>query len=523
MVGTSLGAASALAGARTAAAQAPSTLETTTASRPRKAGPILVRSRRQLLCDQVLVERGSALLKDWPRDIRWNVGSVERSPEPVYVPHLPWEQGCFYWPRVLYDGGRFRLWYNAAADETIGGITQEYDNVAYAESDDGIHWRTPELGIIEWNGSKKNNIVFNAGRSEGGLRAHGPAPFIDPAAPPAERYKMVYGDNLGSRTTNGSAFFGLLGAYSADGLHWRRYPEVFMIKPDAQSGVSYDPVLGKYVAYVRGGGKYGGLPLGPDPIPAADRGRTIFRMESDDFRKWTPPVPCLEPDIYDPMDMDYYTNGYSAYPWADRVHFMFPGAFHAGPQKTRIQVAVSRDNVHWTRPARETFIDNGPEGSYDAGMIYVAPGLVDVGGDRLALYTQTAALGKDSMARQKSPYHGFAMGRVTFRKDRIIGMEAGQAEGFFSTRDLLFEGGQLEVNAEPTAANGQLSVEIASVESGRICDGYEFSACDTIRRDDLHTVVRWGGKTDVSRWAQKPVRVRFRARSMRIYAFQFKA
>jgi hypothetical protein len=71
-------------------------------------------------------------------------------------------------------------------------------------------------------------------------------------------------------------------------------------------------------------------------------------------------------------------------------------AFHEALQKTNIQVAVTRDNRYWFRSARDTFINNGPEGNYDAGMIYVSPGLVDIGNERLALYTQVAALGKDS-------------------------------------------------------------------------------------------------------------------------------
>ena len=31
----------------------------------------------------------------------------------------------------------------------------------YAESDDGVHWRRPELGLVEFQGSKKNNILWS--------------------------------------------------------------------------------------------------------------------------------------------------------------------------------------------------------------------------------------------------------------------------------------------------------------------------------------------------------------------------
>ncbi|MBM3737594.1 MAG: hypothetical protein FJW39_17575 [Acidobacteria bacterium] len=491
-------------------------------ARRRPPKPINVRTRRQLLFDYTLVHRGTPEDLDYPRNIRWSVGKVEKSPSPVYSPRLPWERGCFYWPRVLKDGGKYRLWYNAAADETIGGVTQEYDKVAYAESDDGVTWRTPDLGIIEWNGSKKNNIVFNCERPGGGQRAHGPCVFIDPTAPPAERYKMVYGDSPGQRPPLCSLAV-LMGAYSPDGLHWRRYPEAFMIHPDAQTGAGYDPYLGKYVAYVRGGSDYGEVAVPSDPIERAARGRAVRRIESSSFRSWTPPEPCVAPDDSDPLDLDFYTNGYSEYPWADRVHFMFLGAFRGGAQETDIQVAVSRDNRRWTRPVRQPFITNGPKGSYDAGMIHVGPGIVDLGGDRMAVYTQCAALGKDSVERQKSPYHGFTLGRAVFPRDRIIGIEAQREQGFFSTRALVFDGSQLAVNVEPTGPNARLAVELVSAADSKPCANYTFSDCRPIDRDGVDLKVSWQHTGEVGSWAGKPVRLRFRFEEMRIYAFQFLA
>ena len=35
--------------------------------------------------------------------------------------------------------------------------------VSYAESEDGIHWEKPKLGIIDVGGSKQNNVVFDGG------------------------------------------------------------------------------------------------------------------------------------------------------------------------------------------------------------------------------------------------------------------------------------------------------------------------------------------------------------------------
>ena len=31
----------------------------------------------------------------------------------------------------------------------------------YAESKDGVNWRKPKLGIVEYNGSRENNLVWD--------------------------------------------------------------------------------------------------------------------------------------------------------------------------------------------------------------------------------------------------------------------------------------------------------------------------------------------------------------------------
>ena len=54
------------------------------------------------------------------------------------------------------------------AGESVGyvtsanfGYTTGKSNTGYAESTDGINWEKPELGIIDFEGSKTNNLVWN--------------------------------------------------------------------------------------------------------------------------------------------------------------------------------------------------------------------------------------------------------------------------------------------------------------------------------------------------------------------------
>ena len=65
----------------------------------------------------------------------------------------PWEtdekgSGSFY-TTVFPEGDIFRMYYRG-----------HHTNACYAESEDGINWCKPDLGIIELEGSKKNNVIF---------------------------------------------------------------------------------------------------------------------------------------------------------------------------------------------------------------------------------------------------------------------------------------------------------------------------------------------------------------------------
>ena len=77
-----------------------------------------------------------------------------------------------------------------------------------------LTWTRPELGLIEFNGSKRNNIVLE------GDGAHNLAPFRDrnPAATGPQRYKAV-GSGVRDRKPV------LYGFVSPDGLRWSKIRE----------------------------------------------------------------------------------------------------------------------------------------------------------------------------------------------------------------------------------------------------------------------------------------------------------
>ena len=502
---------------------------------------VTVGTRRQLLFDDFLMGIGDARHDSYPHHIRWSVGTVERSPdERLLFADEPWEDRMM-WMSVLYDEGRYRLWYNLHKEfPRVPGEKPQGPCVAYAESDDGLSWRKPTFSHVKRYGFEESNIVFTGGPDSWSMELGNV--FVDPVAPAEERYKMLYptwesGHIYGA--VDGVPYVpeaGVLrGAHSPDGIHWTRYQHIFLGRyTDSQNVATYDPVLGKYVAYVRTMSSHGGLNIGDHPVRATRRGRAIARMESDDYRHWSHPEPTFAADLHDGFNVDFYNPAYSRYEGAERAHFMFPSALHHRSGRTPVQVAVSRDNRTWRRPTREIFVPIGAPGHFDDHRIHVAPGILPAGKDHLALYYRAenwphgGAI--DSFRPTDGRHHKTAMGRVVFKRDRIVGIEAEAHEGTFWTRPLLFEGRRLVVNVEPTGPDPRLKVQLLAVDPESFesywtddtpAPGYSFADSIPLTSDELDGVVRWTHGAELGQWAGKPVRLHFLLRDVRLYAFQF--
>ena len=87
----------------------------------------------------------------------------------VLVFDQPWEGNISWQLGVFKDGDIYRMYYVGRSDpsyarqaglEPAETLVPEHPHFfCYAESRDGIHWTRPELGLYEFNGSKKNNIL----------------------------------------------------------------------------------------------------------------------------------------------------------------------------------------------------------------------------------------------------------------------------------------------------------------------------------------------------------------------------
>jgi hypothetical protein len=182
--------------------------------------------------------------------------------EVVLVADQPWEGNTSAYYTVFQDGDRYRMYYRGSHYDTATRRAAHAEVTCYAESRDGIRWEKPELGLHEFQGSTRNNIVWT------GAGTHNFTPFKDenPAAPPESRYKALAG---------GSG--GLVALQSADGVRWSRIRDKPVITQgafDSQNLAFWDPHAKVYREYHR-----------------AFRGvRDIMTGTSDDFLTWTNPV-----------------------------------------------------------------------------------------------------------------------------------------------------------------------------------------------------------------------------------------
>lgn len=447
---------------------------------------------------------------EMPFGVTLGVHRPRIDPQPLVEAEHPWESRINVYSTLFEDEGRFRLYYECYL---IGEREQPDDlkaMLAYAESDDGVTWRKPSIGQIDFKGSTENNLVYglNLARGRG---AHGATVFKDPSAPPTERYKLVHMARETGR-------LGVFGAISPDGLHWTAIDEPLVpdYMSDTQTVVAFDAAKGRYVGYFRG---WNSLHHG-----SWHGRRTIAYAETEDFRHWPVPKMIVEPDRHDGPDTDIYTNGYTIWPGATDAYLMFPAFYQRARDILEVHLLTSRDGVRWERASREPVVPSGEPGSTWEGGVYAGSGLVALRPNEWSLpigpQWHTHNQEHFVQGRMADPPHRGYVCRAIWRKDGFTSLEA-QAEGRCTTVPLIFSGDRLELNAW-TYFGGDVRVELIEAD-GTPVPGYSFAECDPISGDAPQQTVTWQGNADLADWVGKPMRLRLWLRRARLHALQFLA
>ena len=470
--------------------------------------PVDITGRPQLFVDDFVIERSEGVSRTLNRPEK-----VEQNP--IMRPDRPWEGSlCMQPGTVIYDEQDriFKMWYLTFASREKPDV-EEF--LCYATSRDGLHWERPDLNLVDYLGSKANNILLRwANWTHVVLK--------DPRDPdPSRRYKLAYwrwhepGPQMGVRV-----------AFSPDGIHWTEYPSNPVV-PWPLSGdtfsVMQDPVSNQFWLYHKS-----------EVVPV----RKVARLVSDDFIHWREDRVVLEPDEFDPPDTEFY--GLSAFPYGAQYLGLL-WVFHTYPQWVDVQMVSSHDGLAWKRTAgRKIYLELGfmvldySGQSFDSGMVYPANAPVRAGNELFIYYS-----GFNKLHNLPDPDNHGAIGLAKTRVDGFCSLDA-TSTAFVETRPVRLHGASLFVNAEvrkaidiepgstppwehlyngSVNAQGSIRVEIED-ESGAPLRGYEATRCQPIAGDGLDQKVNWEGGRDIGALRERTVRIKFLISRAKLYSFR---
>jgi hypothetical protein len=425
--------------------------------------PIDIGSRVQMFIDSHLIERAE--------NVELRLNHPQRA-EIVLTLDKPWEGPTSAYYSVFRDGEIVRLYYRGGTDQYT----------CYAESKDGIHFMRPDLGIVEFEGSKQNNIIFH------GIESSALAPFRDenPNAKPEQRYKA-----LGYRPSrNGGA---LIAFASPDAIHWTKIqdePVTTRGQFDSLNTVSWDKFERRYRCFSRywDEGAFKGV-------------RAIQSATSDDFLHWSEPTP----NVYaaDAPREHFYTNAAIRCPGAEHVWISFPKRFeperkkiaeHQYPGVSDAVFMSSSDAVHWDRTFTDAWLRPGlDERNWTDRCNMPAWGIIETQPAEFSMYASEHYEWPDNRLRRLViPRHRFASVHAT-------------RHGEFVTPPLKFAGDKLNLNYSTSAA-GSVQVELQD-EQGQPLAGFALADTQPIYGDELDRAVEWRGGSLSN--IKQPIRIRF--------------
>lgn len=404
------------------------------------------------------------------------------------------------------SAGKFRMWYADGKDLQL-----------YAESQDGITWIKPDLGLVSHAGSTKNNIVLANGYMIGIVR--------DPSG---EKDSSGY-TAMVWHTTPHVKQPGFYVYRSTDGLRWigdlRRPVLTSTQNPDLWSSVGmgdtsvfrHDPMLGRYVVDAKFN-----LYLPVETFKAINkpvengknRIRTRTMLESEDLVHWTRPRYILFPDDRDEPDAQIY--GHIAFNyesmWLGVVRVLH--LQRTGWKQVELELSYSRDGRTWSRPAtRRPLIPFGDPDSWEPDYSDVAMSGPLLVGDELWFYYR----GSRSNARDKSASYKMSMGLATLRRDGFVSLNAGSQPGQVTTRPLTFTGRTLFVNAD-ISNDGWVKAAVLSPEGQPVA---QLSLEDAIplTTGTVKGEMAWRSAGRLSPPGDGHVRIAFELKNAKMYSF----
>lgn len=472
--------------------------------------------------------------------------------------------------------GAFRKHLNVLEDEN-GKIrlytTVEDDYLAVWLSDDGENFYAPVLQNGNYKGH--TNVVLHAKVGMGMV-------FIDPNAPPKERYKYISDYNRRA----------LFLFHSENGLEFQKYKQpVLPFRSASQCNIYYDDQKQVYTSFHRtdfGRSKnnhsercfvmtetkdivkpWEFTPLTETDYKTRSVGKRISTLVPGylDNGPITPGGFSLEypwaftpNDSLDQVETDIYVPKAMKYPWAPDTYLAFPIIYYhykgspiitrgilgdedrgrgSGPLEN--QIAVSRNGKDWHRYPRPVYLGIGEFQGIDFKTAYIAQGMVKKGNE----IWQYAFCEPHYHSAWETKLDQRAVIKLKQRLDGFVSLDSPyEKEVYAETKPFTFKGNKLHLNVDTDAA-GYIQVGFMD-ENGNDIPGFSVDDCIYINGDFVDTQVEYiknrdklivvSNKyeedqsttaikaitsTDLSALEGKTVKLIFRMRGSKLYALQF--
>jgi len=184
-----------------------------------------------------------------------------------------------------------------------------------------------------------------------------------------------------------------------------------------------------------------------------------------------------------------------------------------------VQLATTRDLVHWSRPFRTPVIEPGRPSDFDAGMVITFASAFDRGDEVWLYYHGNGRThGAPGVPGYDPKENNTGIGLAIWKKDRFVSADGPTSGADLTTVPIQFSGRQLELNAN-VKEGGKISVELLDLSLNRLT-GWPKSA--PVTGDSLRHALTFGDRDDVSKLAGQPLILRFHLKDAELYSFAFR-
>jgi hypothetical protein len=481
---------------------------------------------------------------------------VEDSHNPLLEPAMPWDSGgIMAHGTVLHDpiDGLWKAWQVSTPPEEwlntpapkgwiqgVWALHETQRRLTYLESKDGIHWYRPKLPFVKWPGHDSTNILLDL--NSGGTAVYASV-LVDPKNKewPYEMF-VIRNPSLGPDPSH----VGFLpapspekrGTYryrSHDGKDWKLIAgPLHPLGKGGDVSYVYRKRDGSYLSYFKNYSLQQGDRIIPFDNNSQQLVRRIGRSTSPDGNEWTPEITVLGRDWRDP--------GYAQFMelcplQVEGGYFGMVTYYDASLKTISLQMAASRDGIHWWRPDRRIALPNPPLGDYGGGMMWQMHNPIVENGKMFIYYGGAQGLhgeiydsravprievGGESVSGRPTPTLPFnsALCRAFWNFDRLwalVPSAGGPTVGEAVTRVEKPNGSKLVVNVL-VKKGGEFLAELQD-ESGKPIPGYTVNDCKSIKGDHHQIFVSWKGGQKAPSNAS---RIRFFLKSAFLYGYAWR-